>query len=405
MTNALIKVLHDRRLGLETQIRSMITQATEEKRELSSEENTTLDKMAADADGLAVRISDMLEAEQRAADVVDKLGVYGKAELPAVNALEKQVRSFLKGETRSIEFAPKTADEKRDISTSTGGTPYGGYTVAAFYDRLVEHMIEVSGIMQSGATIVNTANGEPRYIPQTSSYSSAVIVGEGSQLTESQPVFAQASLPVYKYGLSIQVTKELVEDTNFDLLGFLARQAGRAVGNGFGVHAITGDGSSKPYGVVAQATVGVTGATSVTGAASAANLIDLYHSVIQPYRNSPSCGWLMRDASVGAIRKLTDATSGQFLWQPGLQASQPDMLLGKPLRTDPNVAAAGVSGKSILFGDFSTYWVRMAGNLRFERSDEFAFDYDLVTFRCLARMGGVLTDTTGAVKYFIGGGS
>jgi HK97 family phage major capsid protein len=232
-----------------------------------------------------------------------------------------------------------------------------------------------------------------------------VLVAEGAQLSESQPVFAQASLPVYKYGLTIQITRELVEDTSVDLLGYLARQAGRAVGNAFGTHAITGDGSSKPYGVVTQATVGVTGATSVTGAASASNLIDLYHSVIQPYRNSPSCGWLMRDASVGAIRKLTDVTSGQFLWQPGLQASQPDMLLGKPLRTDPNVAAAATSAKSILFGDFSPYFVRIASGIRFERSDDFAFDYDLTTFRCLARMGGVLTDTSGCLKFFIGGAS
>ncbi len=45
---------------------------------------------------------------------------------------------------------------------------------------------------------------------------------------------------------------------------------------------------------------------------------------------------------------------------------------------------------------------RLAGGVRFERSDEFAFQNDLVTFRCIIRGDGVLMDQTGAVKAFVG---
>ena len=81
---------------------------------------------------------------------------------------------------------------------------------------------------------------------------------------------------------------------------------------------------------------------------------------------------------------------------------QPDMLLGKPVATDPNVAAAGNSAKSVLFGDFSAFWVRLAGGVRFERSDDFAFSSDLVTFKVVARADGMTVDQTGAIKAFVG---
>ena len=77
-------------------------------------------------------------------------------------------------------------------------------------------------------------------------------------------------------------------------------------------------------------------------------------------------------------------------------------ILGKPVITDPNVAAVALSAKSLAFGDLSTYYVRLAGGIRFERSDDFAFQSDLVTFRCIVRGDGILVDQTGAVKHFIG---
>jgi HK97 family phage major capsid protein len=127
----------------------------------------------------------------------------------------------------------------------------------------------------------------------------------------------------------------------------------------------------------------------------------LHYSVIAPYRASSACYWLMRDATVANARKLKDST-GQYLWQPSLQMGAPDMFLGKPVLTDPNVAAVALSAKSVLFGDFSQYFVRLAGGVRFERSDDYAFNTDLVTFRALLRADGSLVDLTGALKFFAG---
>jgi HK97 family phage major capsid protein len=41
---------------------------------------------------------------------------------------------------------------------------------------------------------------------------------------------------------------------------------------------------------------------------------------------------------------------------------------------------------SIVFGDFSQFVIRMIGDMRFERSDDFAFNTDLVAFRAVLRL-------------------
>ena len=235
----------------------------------------------------------------------------------------------------------------------------------------------------------------------TTAHSTAALTTEGSNISESDPAFAKRSLGAYKYGVIVQVSRELLDDTSVDLEGYIAMQTGRACGNALGAHLVTGTGTSQPSGIVTGASVGVTGGAGVTGAFTADNLIDLMFSVIAPYRNSASCAWMMKDSTLAAVRKLKDTTN-QYLWQPSIQVGVPDTLLGKPVYTDPNVAAPALSAKSLVFGDIAAYFVRLAGGVRFERSDEFAFNADLVTFKAVVRGDGILADQQGAVKVFQG---
>ena len=158
-----------------------------------------------------------------------------------------------------------------------------------------------------------------------------------------------------------------------------------------------------------QSSVGVTGglASAISGAGAAqggaiyANLVDLEYSVIAPYRQSRSCYWLAADKTIGSFRKLVD-TNNRPVWEPSAVLGSPDLLLGKPIVADPFMPATAANALSIAFGDFSQYFVRMVGGVRFERSDDFAFGTDLVTFRAILRGDGNLVDTS-AIKLFKGG--
>jgi HK97 family phage major capsid protein len=176
----------------------------------------------------------------------------------------------------------------------------------------------------------------------------------------------------------------------------------RLLGNNFGNALVNGTGSGGPNGLINLATLGVTGATTgVSGAPSYANLVDMEYSVIAPYRQSRSCYWLAADKTIGGFRKITD-TVGRPIWEPSAVLGSPDLLLGKPLVADPFMPAMATSAKAICFGDFSQFFVRLVGGVRFERSDDFAFGSDLVTFRAILRGDGTLVDQTGAIKYYAG---
>jgi HK97 family phage major capsid protein len=226
-------------------------------------------------------------------------------------------------------------------------------------------------------------------------------VAEAGAIGASDPVFAQRTLGAYKYGILLQLSSELITDTSVDLEGYLAMELGRALGNGFGAHAVTGTGAGQPTGIVTSASAGVTGGAGVAGMFTADNLIDLHFSVIAPYRNSSSCAWLMKDSTLGNLRKLKDS-AGYYLFTPAATMGAPDTLLGKPIVTDPFVAAQALSAKSVVFGDFSRYYVRMVNGIRLERSNDYAFANDQVTWRALLRADGITVDQTGALKYFVG---
>jgi HK97 family phage major capsid protein len=88
-----------------------------------------------------------------------------------------------------------------------------------------------------------------------------------------------------------------------------------------------------------------------------------------------------------AIRKLKDTTG-----QPVTGLGNRGQLLGYPSYLDPFVPAIALSAKSILFGDFSKYFVRVVNGIHFERSDDFKFQNDLVAFRCILRLDAALID-------------
>jgi HK97 family phage major capsid protein len=379
-----------------------------EKRDMTGEEQAEWDRLNTAVDGLNQRIGQLLEAEERTRNVDSfEARIASIVATPAASVLGTPqartdadiLREIALGERRGHEFRL----ESRDLTVGTAAA--GGNTVpTSFYASLVEHMREMSAVLMAGPTILDTDGGEAIQVPRTTGHGAAALVAEGGAIAESDPVFAQSTLNAYKYGQLIQLSTELVQDTGVDLLGYVSRVCGENVGLALGAHLVTGSGSSQPQGVATAATVGVTGATGVTGAFTPDNLIDLFYSVIAPYRNRPACAFMMRDASLAVARKFKDTTN-QYLWQPAFTAGAPETILGRPVYTDPNIAATAVSARSVLFGDFSTYFVRRVRGVRFERSDEFAFANDLVTFRVLLRADGRLMDTTGAVKCFVGGAS
>ena len=409
--STMAQMLLESRRRCEEEARSIIDRAESENRNLTGEETRQfeeLGKRMSDLKSQSDRITKFDSDSRSAEAAMREIGGGFNPNNGGGDELIQQFRSVAAGERKGFDLPvtrqdTKVLSEHRALSKGTLGA--GGATVpTSMVSRLYEHIIESATLIRAGATIFVTDSGETLDVPVTTAHSTAALVAESGTIASSDPTFAKRSLGAYKYGLMVYVPTELLQDTGVDLTGYLARQAGRAVGNALGAHLISGTGSGQPTGILTSTTLGVTTATAVQGVPSADNLMDLMFSVNPSYRNSPEAAWLIKDSTLGAIRKIKDS-QGRYLWEPSLVAGQPDMLLGHPVLVDPNMPATGLNAKSVVFGDLSAYWTRIVSGVRFERSDDFKFDTDVVSFRCLIRGDGMLVDQSGAVKHLVGAAS
>ena len=388
-----IKRQHDLRQAAWHEAKHILDEAAAEKRDLNAEEQEKYDRISAELDQRAAVIEQLKADEERAARLDAVAAEIRTDEEPAGDDGDvAALRSLARGEVRSVTF------EKRDVLTSSTGAP----VPTSFYDQVIMRA-RLVGPMLDVSTVLNTASGETLQVPRINAYSSSsTVTPQGGILSEQDPTFQNfVELKAFKYGFLIQVSREMIEDSGVNLLGFLADQVGNGLGYNVQNALTNGTGTVQPNGIVAAAGSGITGGTGVTGAFTADNLIDLYYSLDGAARLLPGVGWMMNGASIGAVRKLKD-TAGNYVFSPALDGNSRDLLLGKPVYENPHMANAGTAVKSVLVGHLPSYFVRTVGGIRLDRSEEFAFSEDLVTFRATMRVDGNLPQSS-HVKYFIGG--
>jgi HK97 family phage major capsid protein len=420
MSDKMLEGLTEARNRAWNSAKEIMDRAADEKRAPSAEERQATDKAFADIDAIDSQIKGLSDRARIESESDTARAEWGKIIHPdVVESSEARAHNdfnaFLRGQTSKrawdIDFRA-VANEKRAIRSGARGTEFrdlvvgsataGGNTVPTSFVRALYDYLEVySGMRRTNATIITTAGGEKLEFPKVTTGGTAALVEEGSAIGEVDPTFGKMTLDAFKYGQLLQYSFELSQDTGVDLLGFAARDFGRALGRVTDTAYVLGTGSNQPQGIMTVAGTGVVSAgTGVAGVPTFDELITLVYSVNEEYRLNAQ--WLFRDATAAAIRKLKD-DEGQYLWQPSQQVGTPDRLLGFEVVTDPNVAATGVNANSVAFGDFSTFYIRDVGSVRIERSEEFAFANDLTTWRGVLRTDSDLIDLTGSVKLFRGG--
>ena len=369
--------------------KALLDKAAAEKRDLTAEEEASYAKMNADLNERAARIEALKADAEREAKIeaaTREITAQVRPTQQAVSSDADVLRAMARGEVRSFNF------ETRDVVKTSTGAP----VPTSFYNQVIEQA-RLVGPMLDVATVLRTSGGENIQIPAQASWSTAAITGEGTAISESDPGFsAFITLGAYKYSFLVQLSRELIEDSGVDILAFLATQTGNALGYKVNNDLTVGSGTNAPNGVVTAAGSGVTG-TAAGPTFTADNLIDLAYSLDGAARRLPGVGWMMNTASLGVVRKLKD-NSGRYIFEPSL-ADGNDRVLSYPVYENPAMASNASATKSVLFGHLPSYYVRMAGGLRLDRSDDYAFNADLVTFRASMRVDGNLPQTS-HIKFY-----
>ena len=288
--------------------------------------------------------------------------------------------------------------EMRAVQETSPGS-VGGFTIPTGFVYELERALLSFGGMRAVSSVIRTEQGNDIHWPETNDTGNiGSLLSEATVVPDQDVVFSETVLKAYKVtSKMVKCSNELLEDSAFNLSEILGSMLGERIGRCLNQLFTTGTGSSQPSGIVSGSISGKT--ADATGAITAAEIIDLFHSIDPAYRDSPSSVWMMNDSTVAAVRKLT-GSDGQFLWQPGMQAGIPDRLYGRAVQINQDVADISAGSFPILFGDFSKYKIRDVRGLRVVRLRERFADLDLQGFTAFHRADGVLLNAgTNPVKY------
>lgn len=279
--------------------------------------------------------------------------------------------------------------EFRDMSLTAAS---GGYTVPQGFVNALEMALLAFGGMRQVADVVRTTGGNDLPWPtmNDSSNKGAILAEATTFSTSVDPTFASVIFKAFKYSSKpIIVSSELLQDSAFDLAANIGEWLGTRIGRIQNDHFSTGGGTTLPKGISIAGTAGVTAAS--TTVFTDGEVIDLFHSVDIAYR--PNARWMMHDAVLAFIRKLKDSSTGQYLWQPGMQAGIPDRLLGQTYVVNQSLSSTfTATNKLLYFGDFSKYKIRDVAEIRLLRLDELFAQTDQVGFVAFMRSDGNLLD-------------
>lgn len=387
--------MRDERKRLIDEQRRLLQPVIDGKRAMTGEEREKIEQLDQAIEGLKATI-----------DAAEKLETAERAYVPetqrpapttAAAGTEDQAKAYRTAFWRQMRHgqAGLGPDELRVMAVGTDTS--GGYTVPDEFRRELVTKLDELNIMRRYATIVQTNSGTLT-IPVITTRTAAAWKAENAAYAEDTPVFTEVTLTPYKATVLLKVSEELLNDSAFPMETFVVNEFARALAELEETAFVNGNGSSQPTGVVGGSALGKT--ASATNAITAAELVDLYHSLPRPYR--PRATWLMKDATISAIRQLTTGVSGDktFLWQPGLGAGEPDTLLGRPVISSADMPAMTTGLKPVVFGDLSYYYIAERPGMSLQRLVELYAANGHIGFRIFKRVDGEVV-TNDAIKHLI----
>ena len=389
----------------------------------AAELKATLDKIS---DELSQNVKQKEIAEKRLATLQDRLEI-----VEAINARPgKTVQDKLRSEHKDLfvrwirsrgtddsavhaykELVQK-AREVKDVSIGTDAA--GGFALPEEISRSIDNLV-----LKLSAVAANVKNVQVG----TSDYKELISVNDTTYTWAAEADSRSATVEptlrnrvptwgeLYAY---MQASNWSLEDLFFNVESWLVDNAAEGFAVGLATAIYNGNGSGKPTGMFAAAPTAADDYASperahgtleyipldsalsspfTTSGLGAKTLVNLVYQLRAPYRSNAQ--FAMSSVTQGHVRKLTDST-GQFLWQPSLQAGQPDRLLGYPIFTWEDLGSpTAANAYPVVFGDFRrAYTLVTRSGMSVIRDNISAPGF--TKFYIARRYGGIVTNNNAA---------
>lgn len=378
--------LRRRRGKLVNDMRALDGKAESERRVLTAEETEQWDKMDDDAEELRAEIA----REEKLLKLEADLREIKQPTQPAGSSVTKkhtrndseESRAFEKFLTHGLGALNET--EYRALQADDDAA--GGFTFAPqqFIEDLIKAVDDLVFIRQLATVHPVTSSdslGAPALDadPADADWTSEIApVSEDSTMA-----FGKRELNPSPLAKFIKVSNKLIRISSSGIEAIVRDRLAYKFAVTEEKVFLTGHGANQPLGVFTASADGIsTGRDVSTGntttSIGADGLIEAKYTLKAAYWSNAR--WIFHRDALKQIRKLKDG-NGQYLWQPGLQAGQPDRILETPFLMSEFVPSTFTAGLYVgIIGDFRHYWIADSLAFRIQRLVELYAVTDQIGF-------------------------
>jgi HK97 family phage major capsid protein len=360
----------------------------------------------------------LLETEQklireRIEELESRASTPGKTTLEVTQDEQKEAFiGWIRSKGASMEHEQKMRQcEKKliDMKDITVGTPSaGGYALPkTIVQAIMDLEIKLSPVrrlipaVQVGTTdfheLIGLRGASSGWVGETGTRTAT----NTPTLRDILPTFGE----LYAYP---QVSEWSLDDLGFNVENWLTKNIADEFSYQEGLAVISGNGTNKPTGMLntpptavadwpisrAAAVYQYVNNTTSPTALDPDKLIDLVYALNSAYRSGSS--YVMNSLTTGGVRKLKDQNN-QYLWQPSVQAGQPNMLNGYPVETWEDLDDVAQNKFPVAFGNFPKGYLLVDRiGMRITRDNVTTPGY--VKFYVRRREGGIVLDNN-AIKW------
>lgn len=341
-----LKAMIEKRNKLIADMQELINKANTEERAFDNDELSKFEQMKAEIKSL--------DATIKASEEMRALEAAGSK--PAVNELKKDTVEQLEYRTFDNYLRGKleTRDDPAEDSKMTKGDN-GAVIPTTIIHKIIDKVYEIAPIFSMATRYNMGGTITIPYYDDSESDITMAYAEEFVELESSAGKIKNISLSGFLAGVLTLVSKSLLNNSNFDLVGFVIDKMAANIAKWIEKELL--DGTQDKIEGLSTLTAGVT-ADSAT-AIKADELIDLQEEIPDVYQGNAV--WVMSKKTRTAIRKLKDG-NGEYLLNRDLNARWGYTLLGKPVYVSDNMPDMASGTRAVLYGDFSGLAVKVTEN-------------------------------------------
>lgn len=363
----------------------------------------TLDKFEGQSQQL-VLIDKQNKAMQEQLDNIEKIanraGLGGAAD-PQAKAAQEYLAAFdrvMRRPAGDRDPADMETIKNRSAALVKGDDASAGYLLAPpdMQKEIIKNVIEMTP-MRSLAT-VRSIGVDSWKAPKKIGSGAALRVGERAPRANTGDMkFGMLTISAPEMFSRSEVSQQMLEDSDYDLGAELREDASEQFAVREGAEYVSGVGGTTEAGgfLLDSGILSVNSghATLITGD----GLIDLFHKLKTAYAKNGV--WTLNRSTLGAIRKLKDNTTGQYLWVPGIANGIANTILGANYAEMSDMPDIAANSYPVAFADWKKLYVIIDRvGISFQPDYMTGADDGLVIFRGRKRTGGGVRQPEAGVK-------